>query len=1103
MNNKINKVSLIIEVLSRLSYKELLCFKRKIPSVFHSLLKVPYLRRKNFDDIFRTGKILYKNPVDLYGTLAFIIQNNDNIINHYVRLKEQLDYETLIGNYNNAYKLLEQIEQDVSVSMTGTYYKLKLTQLDKGITASTELYNIIYKANESIRYISNVALKSASIDMPFEAEIENMYQSLHDDDVIKDFITAFAFPFKDLRGDTWLRLLTCTSIIDLYEGFILHLSKQTPDRLKDEHVGNVIGALSMCIHDVRIMRYNELINNVEYATTEEYAIGKTLIEKYYKDDYEFVFNKGLDYIKTYPRQSTIFDIVNRSCVKLGRVQNNVFPEDSLAGRIYNFSMLASKNDNSSEIFKAQLKNLCMAWYAMPSMRYFYTLYEDIDNSKNSALYQRFWRYSLIPEIRDTCFFNNNLDAISYLEKTGYQHDTSSQIAILEDRKIDKYNQTKILLKGIDEKDIQLLQEAIENSELSPILISRVVSQVFACLMECGRYDEAIHFIVKIRLLYPEVRIYIDRQRIGQIMTDVEDSKIKNQMELSIFYTMINSDVYKRYLAYKRYLKIRGLGKASEIDDINDLSHQFFIGKVADRSVLSLHVRQFDTEDSVDVERIELCKKMAAIRNDKIYTDEITSLIKEHEVRALAQQVNDSKIHVDIESLVNNEFASERLMFDTYKEVDNNLVMFEQKNLNGLIDYLQKQYEGKSVLLQYELPAVKYKKVLFRQIVLSVRDKFLFDPRYGLDKYLSARVRHGTLITQLRNHFLISALVTNKQEGGEYIRTNLWTQHKEAVFSNATKEKINARLLLFTEWLDEQLREVKEEKIQIQTERNPNKKDGLFNYSEELMADEIDVLEENIFESFDAFIYAVIGLLWKWTNNVLQDIRNYFQEYKNEVLAAMLDLQNDIVPMMSRHTKLANEFKDTITSCRTDFQTDITIVTNWFKPEQSKVRYFTIQQAVDTSLSVINRVNQNKLSFKETNINDSKYYKGEYFNAFHDVFHDMMNNILGYEVKQPQLRGMSQIYIENKNDVLFIKVSNPVKKMDLLEIQKIIQQQNFPVLIAGGKTRREKNSGCVKIYSTVMYILNGISYENNIEDNYFVAKIQINTKLLEYYEDSIS
>lgn len=1105
-NARTDKSALVVDVLSKFEFKDLVRFKNLTPRMFRGLLRLPYLRRKNFGDLIKRGKYIQKEVVDIYGAMTFIIQQNADVINQYVELKEKLDRATAIMQYEEAYEILKQIEEEISVSMTGTYYRLKLTRLDKGINASSQLYNTICKENEALTSITQMALKSASVDIPFEAEIMHAYKTLNAPEDVRGLFVAFAFPYMDIEGDRWMRLLPLTSIIDLYEGFILQLYKQEPEKLRDEHLKGLIELLASDIHDTKLERLNSLLQqgvqaNILFQSVEE----REIIEHYYKGNYDTVIEKGRIYLKDNPLESTIIDLFNRSCIKQDQIQIDLFPDESLASRLYGLSLMGSTNEEISEMCKSQLKNLCMAWYTIPCMRHLYSLYVGIETTRNGSMYHRFWAYSPVAEVRDSCFYKMAVESVDYLKSSGYNEESSAQIDIIKEKLEDKFNQTFRLLRGIDITDVELLREYIGNGELAPVLMDAVVSQLFDKLTSVGRFDEAIDMYVSYKLKYPYSKIYMDRNRISSKLTDEADKTIINQLELAAFYTMIGGDIYKRYLAYKRYLKCQGVKKASDLAGVKGDLNLFFIGKVADRSVLMLHVRAFDTDDDVNTERIDLCKKAFALSQDKAYTDEITSLIKEQEIKALAQQVNDSKIHVDVQSLVSSELDTEKLMFDTYKEVDDNIEIFEQKNIEWLLNYIQEQRQDKMRLYKYEPSAVKYKMLMFRQMVLNIRDKFLFDPRFGLDKYLSARIRHGTLITQLRNHFLTYGLVTNKKEGGEYVRESTWTQRRGIYLSSDVKEQVNNRLLQFTEWLDEQLRIIKEEKIQIWTERNDDKEEGLFNYSEELMAPYIDMLGESSYETFDAFVHSSIVLLWKWTNAMLELVREYFSDYQKSVLNEMDKLQNDIIPLISQSTHLSNAFKDAITTCKTDFQTDIKVVSSWFKPERSKVRFFTVRQAVDTSLSVINRINQNALSFQTISIDDDTIYKGDYFNAVHDIFHDMMNNILRYETKRPQLKGKGEIHITREEDVLIIEVSNPVDQVDIKEIEAILlEQQDFPALIAGGKTRRDKNSGCVKIYSTVMYTLGGESqYKNQLDNNRFVAKLQIDTKIIEYNEDTIS
>jgi len=70
---------------------------------------------------------------------------------------------------------------------------------------------------------------------------------------------------------------------------------------------------------------------------------------------------------------------------------------------------------------------------------------------------------------------------------------------------------------------------------------------------------------------------------------------------------------------------------------------------------------------------------------------------------------------------------------------------------------------------------KHVKELFEQLFMIIRDQFLFNPKYGLDIYLSTRIRHGTLVNRLRNHFEDNHLVTNKSNE-RYLPNVYWTEN---------------------------------------------------------------------------------------------------------------------------------------------------------------------------------------------------------------------------------------------------------------------------------------------------------------------------------------
>ena len=1100
-NPKSDKTLLYIRVLSAFPYDTLIRFRKKVPLVFKSVLRLPYLKKKRYEDIFKNGHILFTDCIDIFGALAFIIENNAADINRYVKLKDELDYHTVLGHYPDAYGILDRIEREVCFSMTGTFYRLKLTRLDKGIAACTALHNKIHDANSSLSYIVTIAFKSSAVDMPFEEELEYIYNLLEGEDEHNDFTSAFAYPFKDFKTDSWLSILPATSIIDLYEGFLLHIGKLTPDRLNEPEIKRAVGVLASSINDVRLQRWASLLNISTFPASDSKTESRNIAERFYAGDYEGAMDAGIKYLERYPLDSTIYDIMMRCSEKTGKLPEPEFDKNSLARSLFLWNCFSYQNESYSDVFRMMVRNLCKAWYSIPCMRQILEIQENITKCRSERLYSKFWAYSPYPEIRDCGFYKDTAQALEYLRREGLEQGKSIQADIMARSEADVYNQSKTLISGISPQEIQYLQNDVIQGKVFPGICGFIISRIFESLIRESRIDEAVNLFVRFKLRFPYIVVNIDKKRVAKLLSDSEDARVANQMELAAFYTMIDGEVYKRYLAYKRALRQLGIRKASEIKETDDALVSYFIGKVADRKVLNLHLRVFDTEDKVDRERIALCRLMEKEDEDKIYADEITAIIKEQEERTLYQQVSDSKIHVDIEQLTATEFSKDQQVFEVYKSVDENLEYLQTKDIEGFIKYVLNNLSGERIIELHNEP-VKYKKELFRQLMKSLRDKFLFDPRYGLDKYLSSRIRHGTLITQLRNHLLSHSLVTNIDETGMHTSNKAWTKSK--ILSDEMKEKIQERLREFSEWIDALLFELKDERIQIKTERNPQKVNGLFDFSIIRIKEEIDQLGETWFETFDAFVKEAVELLWKQTNSMLKDVRQFLADFQKDVLEEMTNLQRDISNLLAQDYKTADKFNAQLLQCRIDFQDDVSEVMGWFKPEQSKVKNFTLKQAVDTAMAVINRINQDQLKLKTCTIEDEIIYNGRFFNAFYDIFYDMLNNILGYEKGHGEMADNAKIIVNRDGDFLSIEVSNPIEAGDLDDKRQIIdEQENFRVMLSKGKSRHEKNSGCVKIYSTVYFSLGGELYKNAIEETNFVARIRINTKKLEYHEDPAS
>jgi hypothetical protein len=72
--------------------------------------------------------------------------------------------------------------------------------------------------------------------------------------------------------------------------------------------------------------------------------------------------------------------------------------------------------------------------------------------------------------------------------------------------------------------------------------------------------------------------------------------------------------------------------------------------------------------------------------------------------------------------------------------------------------------------------------LFQAMIINLRDEFISSAEHGLDGYLSVRIRHGTLVSQLRSPLEAANLITKKHsETGAYYSNEHWKK-KLVLFS---------------------------------------------------------------------------------------------------------------------------------------------------------------------------------------------------------------------------------------------------------------------------------------------------------------------------------
>lgn len=352
------------------------------------------------------------------------------------------------------------------------------------------------------------------------------------------------------------------------------------------------------------------------------------------------------------------------------------------------------------------------------------------------------------------------------------------------------------------------------------------------------------------------------------------------------------------------------------------------------------------------------------------------------------------------------------------------------------------------------------------------------------------------MNQLRNHLQEQKLVTNIGESGNYVMDTYWT---ESILSLSGEQRTLCAeyLLTFTEKVDHIIRSLKDDNIQIKTENTNQGKAACFDFSIENISCEIDAIQANCASSdFEACVNLIFESLWYLTEECLSTIKTTFDNVQDLIQKALNDLERDISEIVGWENDGLKDFKDSISSCRTELQSDIKMVSRWFQRKNPVDFDFTMQQVLEACITIINNINQGILHIEVENLS-TPLFRGYYFNTFNDLFHDLLNNVLDYEKKGRVARGGCKIQIIEHEDVIQIKVSNPVNTEDIPSINRKLEEQKgkYSTMISSGQSRIEGNSGIAKIYNIVANVFRSINneYSNHIENESFIADIKIDIK----------
>ena len=282
----------------------------------------------------------------------------------------------------------------------------------------------------------------------------------------------------------------------------------------------------------------------------------------------------------------------------------------------------------------------------------------------------------------------------------------------------------------------------------------------------------------------------------------EGRPLSGDLSVPILFELYTRHVGKNYdsecmFACTEFLEAHGLQRPTDLRRVYGQFDRkklvYFLRYVSVESIMD-RSSMFDSSRALLEERLGICQLLIELDSDGVesYHTEIKTLLRRLMLQKRMKEVEQSKIFVDTDSIKRTVAEDLREAFNRFMALRN-----EVKESPEVEQAFHKASTGDLTgLSNLALPQNETTE-LFESIIRRIREEYLLSPEHGLAKYLSVRIRHGTLAAHLRKPVELARLVTRKESSsGSYKQNEYWPKRVSGATPAARDWLVN-RLATFS------------------------------------------------------------------------------------------------------------------------------------------------------------------------------------------------------------------------------------------------------------------------------------------------------------------
>ena len=1078
---------------------------------------------KNIHDMC-SSKIVINTELDVDYLRLFYIKifcEYRKYIENYIEMKNQYERFLFSERYIEALQVINNIEEKMGLSVWSISKRMyifdKIYGLERHKRYLSELQNSAHNniLLSTLFELESYFAESNTSYSTYKKRLEGYNDVLQENEIIKlylDYRFNVEREFEIEKIQIAFMFDSQLSIVDMYETFVLAEQLMFTEGIRREE--------KFEINDFRLLNLNLIetpericdYNGEHYKLLELYTCGK----------YQEYIDQCEQYLLKVPQDFQSIILLVKSYILLNKKMET---KKELRKWLYEVYSLNGKETVAIQELLAYLKVVRFTSWEYKIMGFIARKTTMLQRKKMSFISMINDVYISPNIVNSKCYNGNSVEFLNafakicpktqklYLYKLGIG---ALPVGIIDKNrclffKVDKLIDTS---KNDEALDVLTRISRTDNYFLERILRRkvRIYEQKEDALAEVECITNAI-------LQNNNLHKRIDLLHVLKNVNDHLTESVKRNINYVVFtYLCKPGDYNKQRIAYSNYMdynKFKSIGDIITNEEKNTVLIEF-LSKICIQHLLKRDIILNPDGNRADELRVEILKILINIdeQNRKKYYAEIASITKQKSIKDRIKQINQSRIFVDTDNIKKeneNALIEEFNRYLAIKDLDEDLTSYDIYSADYIND-LKKIFDEINEKIKTNV-VYSQKMIILKGIITTITEEFLFNEKYGLNTFLSSRIRHGYCKKQLTTVFQEYNLLSKKKKNNsdEYLINEYW----DGILPENAKgsEEIKNYLSEFTLDIEKKVDDIKKNWLSIKyREENESILDYTLCVNQCLLIDMDNIID------FNTFYDEIIEFLWKYTLGHFAALREKIQVELLEFFRGELTVLSEKIGKIS-DVNVKNEVKticNNINLCKSKIRATTKEFANVFEKKDVSYMDFTMTDLIDTCIEIVTKLNSSMSSVKLIRkIDDVALYKGENFPYFVDAVNILINNALEHsgmtDLAQLELTidiekehdaevltllkeefDKKKIRVENL-DFLRLSISNTLSEdIDLQELQGKIAEifdKTKDTETVKKYSQSEGGTGLYKLYKTFQYNINtAYSILYSIENQTFTITI---------------